>query len=196
MRWLYLLLVALVAFAVPSRRAGPCSPTRCSPTRARSPRTRRSPRSCAAWCARTSRSTTSDAPLARDLRVLVRERLQAGDSDRRCSISWSRAMASSFCCARGSRRTPHCCGLARRQCCSWERAAFSCSHAATEPISVAQRKSRRDLRRRKRAGYRRFCATVSNEAVSTWNELVSLQQYLRSAISGLTKPRGAALVLN
>ncbi len=31
----------------------------------------------------------SDAPLARDLRMLVRERLQAGDSNSRCSISWS-----------------------------------------------------------------------------------------------------------
>ena len=37
--------------------------------------------SCAAWCARTSRSMTSEAPLARDLRLLVRERLKAGDSD-------------------------------------------------------------------------------------------------------------------
>ena len=38
-------------------------------------------RSCAAWSARTSRSTTSDAALAHDLRVLVRERLKAGDTD-------------------------------------------------------------------------------------------------------------------
>ena len=39
----------------------------------------------------------SDAPLARDLRILVRERLTAGDSDGRCSTSSSRATASSCC---------------------------------------------------------------------------------------------------
>ena len=51
-------------------------------SRARSRARARSARSCAAWCARTSRSTIRDAPLAQDLRVLVRERLTAGDSDR------------------------------------------------------------------------------------------------------------------
>ena len=46
-----------------------------------SPRPRAVRRNCAAWCARTNRSTTSEAPLAHDLRVLVRERIKAGDSD-------------------------------------------------------------------------------------------------------------------
>jgi len=38
-------------------------------------------RNCAAWSAKTSRSTIPEAPLARDLRLLVRERIAAGDSD-------------------------------------------------------------------------------------------------------------------
>ena len=39
-------------------------------------------KSCAAWSARTSRSTIRKRRLAHDLRVLVRERLEAGDSDK------------------------------------------------------------------------------------------------------------------
>ena len=39
----------------------------------------------------------SDAPLARDLRLLVRERLRRATATRRCSISSARAMASSCC---------------------------------------------------------------------------------------------------
>ena len=42
----------------------------------------------------------SEAPLAHDLRVLVRDRLKAGDSDAQVSIIWSRATASSCCCGR------------------------------------------------------------------------------------------------
>ena len=41
----------------------------------------RSARSCAASSARTSRSTNSNADLAHDLRVLLRQRLVAGDTD-------------------------------------------------------------------------------------------------------------------
>ena len=37
--------------------------------------------SCAAWCVRTSRSTTPTRRSPSDLRVLVRERLTKGDSD-------------------------------------------------------------------------------------------------------------------
>ena len=57
------------------------SPTRCWRTRRWKRGRGRCRRNCAAWCARTSRSTISEAPLAHDLRVLVRERLKAGDSD-------------------------------------------------------------------------------------------------------------------
>ncbi len=52
----------------------------------------------------------SEAPLARDLRILVRERLQAGDSD-------AQVLAASSCCS--SRRlpgTPRCYGSRRRGC--------------------------------------------------------------------------------
>ena len=38
-------------------------------------------RTCAAWSARTSRSTIRKRSLAHDLRLLVRERLKKGDSD-------------------------------------------------------------------------------------------------------------------
>ena len=41
-----------------------------------------SPRNCVAWCVRTSRSTIR-TPAGRDLRILVRERLKAGDGDDR-----------------------------------------------------------------------------------------------------------------
>ena len=43
----------------------------------------------------------SDAPLAHDLRVLVRQRLEAGDSDQQViDFIWSRATASSCCSSR------------------------------------------------------------------------------------------------
>ncbi len=78
MRWLRLLamfvsLAASPAFAV--------QPDEVLTDPALEARARVLSRSCAAWSARTSRSTISDAPLARDLRILVRERLQAGDSE-------------------------------------------------------------------------------------------------------------------
>ena len=58
-----------------------CSPTRCCPTR-RSRRGRgRSPASCAASSARAKSIDESNADIARDLRLLVRERIVAGDSD-------------------------------------------------------------------------------------------------------------------
>ena len=58
----------------------------------------------------------SEAPLARDLRLLVRERLTKGDSDSRCSIFWWRATASSCCSSRASNGTRCCCGACRRSC--------------------------------------------------------------------------------
>jgi hypothetical protein len=76
------------------RRRSPCSPTRCSTTR-RSKRGRgRLSASCAAWSARTSRSTIPTPRWPRPA-VLVRERLVAGDSDARCSTTSSSATASS-----------------------------------------------------------------------------------------------------
>ena len=69
-------LLALAVVSPPMRY----SPTRSCPTPRRN-RARATCRAgCAAWYARTSRSTIP-APLARDLRLLVRERIAAGDSD-------------------------------------------------------------------------------------------------------------------
>ena len=73
-------LLFAIALATHRRRSR-CSPTKSCPTRRLKRARARCQANCAAWCARTSRSTISDAPLARDLRVLVRERLKAGDSD-------------------------------------------------------------------------------------------------------------------
>ena len=55
----------------------------------------------------------SEAPLAHDLRVLVRQRLEKGDSDSRCSISSSRATAISCCSSRRCNGTRCCCGACR-----------------------------------------------------------------------------------
>ena len=43
----------------------------------------------------------SEAPLARDLRLLVRERLRPATATPKWSISWWRAMASSSCSSPG-----------------------------------------------------------------------------------------------
>ncbi len=52
----------------------------------------------------------SDASLAKDLRILVREHLKAGESDRPFGNFWSRATAISSCSSRLSPGTPGCCG--------------------------------------------------------------------------------------
>jgi hypothetical protein len=59
----------------------------------------------------------SNAPLARDLRILVRERIEAGDSDAEVRNSSSRAMANSSCSRRGSTRARFCSGRPRCWCC-------------------------------------------------------------------------------
>ena len=56
----------------------------------------------------------SDADLAHDLRVLVRERLKEGDTNDRSSPISAPAMAIMCCCARRSSSTPGCCGAGRR----------------------------------------------------------------------------------
>src|SRR5262249_50075086 len=113
----------------------------------------------------------SDAPLARDLRILVRERLQAGEcrrggaTARRSFFGWGVGAVS---CSSGGdfRGIPRCCGLLRRGCCLSEHAASSCWHAATEPVRSAQPQSGKSSRRPKRRGCRRFCARANNEAGS------------------------------
>ena len=52
----------------------------------------------------------SDAPLAHDLRVLVRQRDYGGDSDKQVLDFWWRATASSCCCGRASNGTRCCSG--------------------------------------------------------------------------------------
>ena len=60
----------------------------------------------------------SDAPLAHDLRVLVRERLKAGDSDAQVMNFLSPGTASSSCCGHYSPGTPRLCGVCRLRPCS------------------------------------------------------------------------------
>ena len=62
-------------------RRSPCNPTKSCPTPPRRPAPARSRGNCAASSASPSRSTNSNADIARDLRLLVRERIVAGDSD-------------------------------------------------------------------------------------------------------------------
>ncbi len=63
------------------RRHWLCSPTKSFPTRRSNNGHAISRANCAAWCVKINRSTIPDAPFARDLRLLVRERLKAGDGD-------------------------------------------------------------------------------------------------------------------
>ncbi len=62
-------------------RRSPCSPTRCSPIRRWSTRARTLSRELRCMVCQNQSIDDSEAPLARDLRLLVRERLKAGDSD-------------------------------------------------------------------------------------------------------------------
>ena len=58
----------------------------------------------------------SDAPLARDLRLLVRERLKAGDSDQQV-LDFLTARYGDFVLLKPPlNREPRCSGLARRNC--------------------------------------------------------------------------------
>ncbi len=63
------------------RRASRCSPTKFSPTRALESRARTLSRELRCMVCQNQSIDDFDAPLARDLRLLVRERLTAGDSD-------------------------------------------------------------------------------------------------------------------
>jgi hypothetical protein len=56
----------------------------------------------------------SDAPLAKDLRLLVRERLKAGDSDQEIADFVVARYGEFVSSAHGFRRIPCCCGSRRR----------------------------------------------------------------------------------
>jgi cytochrome c-type biogenesis protein CcmH len=80
MRWLRLLLFAL-ALAPPSA-AMAVQPDEVLPNAALEARARALSKELRCMVCQNQSIDDSDAPLARDLRVLVRERLEAGDSDR------------------------------------------------------------------------------------------------------------------
>ena len=69
------------AVAACRRRSWPCSPTKCCRIRGSKPALAHLRRICAAWSARISRSTIPKPRSRSDLRLLVRERLNAGDTD-------------------------------------------------------------------------------------------------------------------
>ena len=62
-------------------RPGRCSPTRCCPTRAQEARARAITRELRCVVCQSESIDESNADIARDLRLLVRERIVAGDSD-------------------------------------------------------------------------------------------------------------------
>ncbi len=80
MRWLRLLVVVLAL--VPSRVAVAVQPDEMLPDAALEARARTLSKELRCMVCQNQSIDDSDAPLARDLRILVRERLQAGDSDR------------------------------------------------------------------------------------------------------------------
>ena len=80
MRWLHLLLV-LLALAAPSA-AWAVQPDEVLPDATLEARARALSKELRCMVCQNQSIDDSDAPLARDLRVLVRERLHAGDSDR------------------------------------------------------------------------------------------------------------------
>jgi cytochrome c-type biogenesis protein CcmH len=67
----------------------------------------------------------SDAPLAHDLRVLVRERSRPAKATLRFSTFSLPVMASSCCSSRRCPGAPWLCGACRRLCCSAESASWS-----------------------------------------------------------------------
>jgi len=79
MRWLALLVVVLTLAASPGAHA--VQPDEILPDAAMESRARALSKELRCMVCQNQSIDDSDAPLARDLRVLVRERLQAGDSD-------------------------------------------------------------------------------------------------------------------
>jgi cytochrome c-type biogenesis protein CcmH len=80
MKWLHLVIVAVALVASPSAHA--VQPDEILANSALEARARTLSKELRCMVCQNQSIDDSDAPLARDLRVLVRERLQAGDSDR------------------------------------------------------------------------------------------------------------------
>ena len=80
MKWLHLVIVAVALVASPSAHA--VQPDEILANSALETRARTLSKELRCMVCQNQSIDDSDAPLARDLRVLVRERLQAGDSDR------------------------------------------------------------------------------------------------------------------
>ena len=82
MRWLHLAVLVLVLMLAASPRALAVQPDEILADTALEARARSLSKELRCMVCQNQSIDDSDAPLARDLRVLVRERLQAGDSDR------------------------------------------------------------------------------------------------------------------
>ena len=80
MKWLHLVIVAVALVASPSAHA--VQPDEILANSALEARARTLSKELRCMVCQNQSIDDSDAPLARDLRVLVRERLQAGDNDR------------------------------------------------------------------------------------------------------------------
>ena len=128
----------------------------------------------------------SNAELARDLRVLVRERLAAGDSDARCSPSSRPATASSCCCARRSSCTRCCCGSPRSCCSSDRRLPLSAAPASGARKPAAPTNSRRQLTST-------LSSSASTRSLETARQREMLRPELRSwsAASSCARPWSA-----
>jgi cytochrome c-type biogenesis protein CcmH len=159
MRWLNLLLV-LLALAAPST-AWAVQPDEVLSDGALEARARALSKELRCMVCQNQSIDDSDAPLARDLRVLVRERLQAGDSDRQV-IDFLVARYGEFVLLR-PRLSPHtallwlgpaavlligACGLwwavRRRQADATARAAEAAKLSPEEEARLSELMSRRD----------------------------------------------------
>jgi cytochrome c-type biogenesis protein CcmH len=82
MRWFALLVLVALALSLDVMRASAVQPDEVLPDKVLESRARTLSKELRCMVCQNQSIDDSDAPLARDLRLLVRERLQAGDSDK------------------------------------------------------------------------------------------------------------------
>ena len=159
---------------VPARRS-PCCPARCCPTR----RSRRAPGRCRrelrCMVCQNQSIDDSDADLAHDLRVLVRERLKAGDSDEQV-IDYVVSRYGEFVLLKPRFNLRNAL-LWRRRCCCWWRAASSLCSA--RGAGGPRRRRCRPTRSRR---WRRSCATAELPGRNREHAVL----WRRSVVCGLT----------
>lgn len=95
MRRMMAAFTLLMLLALPAAHA--VQPDEIMPDPAKEARARELSRELRCMVCQNQSIDDSDAPLARDLQLLVRERIGAGDSNSQVLDFWSRAMASSCC---------------------------------------------------------------------------------------------------